>query len=404
MRIAICDNIDLFVPFDPADIRTDEERFMARAIELALKGAGKTSPNPLVGAVITQGSAVVGEGYHEQAGKPHAEVNALRAAGDSARGATMYVNLEPCNHHGRTPPCTEAIIAAGIKRVVIATRDPNPLVNGQGVQRLRAAGVDVVEGVLAQAGKTLNEAFFHFIRTGRPFVVLKYAMTLDGKAATAGGQSRWISGEASRQCVHQLRSRYDAVMTGIGTVLADDPMLTARPSGSQGRDPIRIILDSRLRIPLDAKLLHLESEAPTWIVTTPLAPAAKRAALEDLAKRAHSPLEVLTMPVHEGRVELPTLMRELGGRGVTSLLLEGGASLNGAALTSGIVDKIVCFIAPKIFGGATAPGPVGGAGVAEIGRAWRLTRIRLGLADGDIVITGYIGHQSPEEGAACSAG
>lgn len=404
MCIAISNAIDLILPFNPSDVRTEEERFMARAIELALKGAGRTSPNPLVGAVITQGTEIVGEGFHEKAGKPHAEVNALRDAGDTAKGATLYVNLEPCNHHGRTPPCTEAIIAAGIRRVVIATRDPNPLVNGQGVERLRAAGIEVVEGVLAEAGYLLNEAFFHFISNGRPFVALKYAMTLDGKAATAGGQSRWISGEASRECVHQLRSHYDAVMTGIGTVLTDDPMLTARPSSTGGRDPIRVILDSRLRIPLDAKLLHLKSEAPTWIVTTELAPAAKRAAVEELAKRAEPPLELIVMPVHEGRIALPALMEELGQREVTSILVEGGPSLNGAALASRIVNKVICFIAPKMFGGDAAPGPVGGTGVADISSAWRLTRIRVGRAGEDIVITGYIEHHPSGEGALCSAG
>ncbi len=362
----------------------NDTAFMARALALARRAAGRTSPNPLVGAVVVKDGRVVGEGYHQKAGTPHAEVHALAAAGTGARGATLYVTLEPCSHHGRTPPCTEAILAAGVRRVVAAVQDPNPRVAGRGFERLREAGVEVTAGVLEEEARRLNEAFFVYVTAGRPFVAMKTAMTLDGKIATACGESRWISGEASRALAHRLRSELDAVMVGIGTALADDPQLTARPPGTASRDPVRIVVDSALRLPPDARLLQLDSPAPTWVATTERAPAERRRALEAAGA------EVLVLPERDGRVDLAALMAELGRREVTSVLLEGGATLNAAALAAGVVDKVLCFVAPKVVGGAAAPGPVGGPGVERLAGAWRVERLAAEAVGEDILLTGYL--------------
>lgn len=375
-----------------------DEALMARALELARFGAGHTSPNPMVGALVVSDGQVVGEGYHRQAGTPHAEVHALDAAGRSAHGATLYVSLEPCDHHGRTPPCTEAILAAGIRRVVAAVRDPNPRVAGRGIVRLREAGVEVTEGVLEAEAARLNEAFFHYITRGVPFLTMKYAMTLDGKIATATGDSRWISGAGSRAMAHRLRSENDAVMVGVGTVLRDDPLLTARPPDSKGRDPIRLVLDSRLSLPAAARVLRADSPAPTWVVTTPLAPADRRRATEEAARESPAPVEVITVPAAGGRVDLRALFQELGRRGLTSVLLEGGATVNAAALAEGLVQKIVCFVAPKLFGGGSAaPGPVAGQGVKAADEARYLKRLRVESIGDDVMITGYL---ETEEGGA----
>lgn len=356
---------------------------MGRALRLARRGAGATSPNPMVGAVVVREGRVVGEGFHRRAGTPHAEVHALRAAGPLAAGATLYVTLEPCDHHGRTPPCTEAILAAGVRRVVAAVADPNPLVAGRGLERLRGAGVDVVVGVREGEARELNESFFKYITTGRPFVTLKYAMSLDGKAAARTGASRWISGEASRALAHRLRARHDAVMVGVGTALADDPLLTVRHGG--GRDPVRIVVDSRLRLPPAARVVAAAaaSAAPTWVAATPEAPAERRAALEAAGAT------VITVPDREGRVDLAALMDELGRREVTSVLLEGGPTLAAAALDAGLVDKVAAFVAPLLLGGAAAPGPVGGTGVPTPAEGLRLERVRVRRVGGDLLITGY---------------
>lgn len=375
-----------------------DETFMARALELARLGAGHTSPNPMVGALVVSDGQVVGEGYHRQAGTPHAEVHALNAAGRAAAGATLYVSLEPCDHHGRTPPCTEAILVAGIRRVVVAVRDPNPRVAGRGSARLREAGIEVTEGVLEAEAARLNEAFFHYMTRGRPFLTMKYAMTLDGRIATATGDSRWVSGAGSRAMAHRLRSEHDAVMVGIGTVLRDDPLLTARPPDGNGRDPIRIILDSRLSLPATARVLRADSPAPTWVVATPLAPADRRQVIEEAARESPAPLEVITVPAAAGRVDLRALFQELGRRGLTSVLLEGGATVNAAALAAGLVQKIVCFVAPKLFGGGiAAPGPVAGQGVATPAEARYLKRVHVESIGDDAMITGYL---DAEEGDA----
>lgn len=356
---------------------------MRRALRLARRAAGRTSPNPMVGAVVVRDGRVVGEGYHRRAGTPHAEAHALRAAGDRAAGATLYVTLEPCDHHGQTPPCTDAIIAAGVRRVVAATADPNPRVAGRGLDRLRAAGLEVRTGILAGEARALNEAFLKFITTGRPFVTWKYAVSLDGRVAAHTGLSRWISGERSRALVHRLRAEVDAVMVGVGTALADDPLLTARGPG--GRDPVRIVVDSHLRMPATARVISPGSKAPTWIATTHLAPAERRRALEGAGA------EVMVLPAAGDRVHLPSLMDELGRREVTSVLCEGGPTLAAALLEASLIDKVCCFISPSLIGGGGAPGALAGTGRPSPAEAWRLERPAWRRVGEDFLITGYLG-------------
>ncbi|NLW07490.1 MAG: bifunctional diaminohydroxyphosphoribosylaminopyrimidine deaminase/5-amino-6-(5-phosphoribosylamino)uracil reductase RibD [Clostridia bacterium] len=357
---------------------------MRRALELAARGLGRTSPNPAVGAVIVRDGRVVGEGYHQRAGTPHAEIHALRAAAEAARGGTLYVTLEPCCHFGRTPPCTEAIIAAGINRVVAAMPDPNPGVAGKGFDILRQAGIKVEIGLLAEEARRLNEAFAKFISRGLPWVTLKMALTLDGKIATRTGASRWITGPTSRTRVHELRDKHDAILVGIGTVLKDDPLLTTRLPGGRGRDAVRIILDSRLRLPLTARVINLDSVAPTVVATTEAAPASARQQLLDRG------VEVLTLPAEAGRVAWQPLLAELARRNITSVLVEGGAEVNASALAAGVVDKIIAFIAPKIFGGTVAPGPVGGQGVTLPGEAWQLDNLTVEPCGEDVMLSAYL--------------
>jgi len=360
-----------------------DEHYMRIALELAAKARGRTSPNPLVGAVVVKDGIIVGRGYHEKAGTPHAEVHALREAGERARGATIYVTLEPCSHYGRTPPCSEAVIKAGVARCVAAMVDPNPLVAGRGLAQIRQAGIEVASGVLEEEARRLNEVFIKYITTKRPFIVMKSAMTLDGKIATHTGHSRWITGPAARERVHRLRDEYDAIMVGIGTVLADDPALTTRlPEG--GRDPVRIILDSQARIPLKARVLTQQSTAPTIIATTVRAPQEKIRALEEAGAR------VMVIPEDKGKVDLKLLIDRLGQAGITGILLEGGGQVNGAALEAGIVDKVVWFVAPKLIGGKASPGPVGGAGVTTMDQAVKLSRIRVEQVGEDFMFAGYI--------------
>lgn len=362
---------------------TDKDReYMRRALELAGRGAGRTSPNPMVGAVVVKDDRVVGEGYHQRAGTPHAEVHALKAAGDEARGATMYVTLEPCCHHGRTGPCTEAVIAAGIKRVVAAMTDPNPKVAGQGLARLRTAGLEVEEGLLAAEAARLNESFIKWVCTGMPFGILKTGMTLDGKIATRTGNSKWITGPAARLRVHRLRDTSDAILVGIRTVLADDPELTTRlPEG--GRNPVRVIVDSRARTPLTAKVAS-DGQAPTLIAVTADAPP------ENIAALAAKGAQILVLPRGETGVELRALFKALGERKLTSVLIEGGATVNAAALAANLVDKIEFFVAPKILGGATAPGPVGGQGPATLDEAVLLEDAAAEAVGEDILISAYV--------------
>ena len=330
-----------------------EEQFMRRAIELAKQGLGWTSPNPMVGAVIVKDGRVIGEGYHHRCGELHAERNALAACSEDPAGATMYVTLEPCCHTGRTPPCTEAILERGIARVVVGSRDPNPKVAGGGVAVLRSHGIDVTEDFLRTECDALNPVFFHYITTKTPYVAMKYAMTADGKIATCTGASKWITGETARQHVHTLRHRYTGIMAGSGTVLADDPMLNCRIDG--GRDPVRIICDSRLRIPLDSQLCRTAGEQRT-IVACAQGDPEKKTILEDMG------ITVLDLPDETGRVDLPALMAALGAMEIDGILLEGGGTLNEDMLQKGLVNRVYAYIAPKIFGGREAKTPVEGRG------------------------------------------
>ena len=367
---------------------TEDERYIRLALELARKGLGTTSPNPMVGAVVVKGKMIVGRGYHHRAGEPHAEILALRQAGTQARGATLYLNLEPCDHFGRTPPCTRAILEAGIRRVVAGMKDPNPLVSGGGIRRLRRAGVRVDVGVLEKECRELNEPFCKYITRKRPFVTLKAAASLDGKVATRSGDSRWISSETSRNYVHRLRQATDAVMVGIGTVLKDDPLLTVRlPGGGKFRQPLRVIVDSRLRIPLHSQLVRTAREYPILVATT------RAASLSRKRRLAAANVEVAMIAKDaRGHVSLRGLMKELARRGVVSLLLEGSSTLNASALKEGVVDRLLFFLAPKIIGGKRAPGVIGGDGAPRIkdAEAWEIMKVkRIGP---DILIEGVPGN------------
>lgn len=359
------------------------EKYMRLALDLALKAQGMTRPNPLVGAVIVKDGHVVGTGYHRKAGGPHAEVFALCEAGSKARGGTIYTNLEPCSHQGRTPPCAGQIIDAGLSRVVSAMEDPNPRVAGRGFDLLRKAGVEVSVGVLAGEARKVNEAFCKYITRGVPFVALKTATTLDGKVATTTGMSRWITGEESRHFVHQLRQYYDAILTGAGTVLKDDPRLNVRLT-DKGQDPIRVVVDSRGRIPLEAKVFILPAKDPTILAVTTEAPPEKIARLQEMG------VQVLVLPAKEGRVDLHALLKELGKREITSLLVEAGGTLNYSLLADGLVDKAYIFLAPLIFGGQSAPTSVDGQGIEDIAHAWRLEDMGIDKYGEDILLTGYI--------------
>lgn len=360
---------------------TDED-FMREALRIARYAEGRTSPNPLVGAVIVRDGRIIAEGWHRKAGTPHAEIHALRMAGDLARGATLYVTLEPCSHYGRTGPCAKAVAEAGIARVVVAVQDPNPKVAGRGLSMLREAGIEVRCGVLADEAARLNEVFLHWITTGMPFVVLKTAMTLDGKIATSAGDSQWITGEASRLRVHELRDRCDAILVGIGTVLHDDPSLTTRLPDRQGRNPLRIVLDSEARTPLSAKLLT-DGAARTLIAVTEQAPKARVEALRQAGA------EVLVCGAGP-RVDAVELLRTLGGREVSSLLVEGGGRVNDALLQAGLVDKVYAFIAPKLIGGRDALTPVEGEGRERLADAVQLTGLTAETIGEDILLTGYV--------------
>lgn len=360
-----------------------DERYMWQALDLAAKGLGATSPNPMVGAVLVKGGEIIGTGYHQRAGCPHAEILALDEAGEGARGATLYVTLEPCSHTGRTPPCVDRIIQAGVRKVVAAMQDPNPLVHGRGLGRLSDAGIKVKTGVLKEKAARLNEVFVHYITTKRPFVTMKAAMTLDGKIATRTGASRWISGERSREYGHGLRHQNDAIMAGVGTILADNPRLTTRLS-EESKDAIRIVVDSRARTPLDANII-LNQPEKTWLVTTSLAPPERLAALQERGVKVIQ----LTAAV-DGRVPLTDLMNELGRRELSSVLVEGGSALNHSLLAAGLVHKVYFFIAPMIFGGTDAPSPVGGTGVSEVNEAWRVRDVEINCYESDLLVTGYI--------------
>jgi len=365
---------------------------MDLALALAALGEGTTDPNPMVGAVVVRDGRIVGMGFHERPGAPHAEVRALEAAGPLAQGATLYVNLEPCAHYGRTPPCTRAIIAAGIQRVVAAIEDPDRRVAGRGFAQLREAGIEVIVGIRSDEARRLNELFLKHAATGRPFVLLKAATSLDGRIATVTGASRWITGQEARTLVHRLRARYPAIMVGSGTALADDPELTARTDPPAPRQPLRVVVDSQARLPVTARML--KAPGMTLVATTEAAPAARRQALTAAGA------EVLVLPQRAGRVDLAALMDELGGRGITGVLLEGGAGLNGAMLEQGLVDKVMFFIAPMLIGGKEAPAAIGGTGAAALQDAWRLQDVSWEPCGTDLLVSGYV----PARAAPAAAG
>ena len=352
-------------------------KYMQRAINLAERGRGWTSPNPLVGCVIVKNGKIVAEGYHEKIGGWHAERNAILNSDADITGATVYVTLEPCCHHGRTPPCSNLLIERGIKKVFIGSRDPNPLVSGKGAKQLRTAGVEVVEDFMREECDKLNPIFFHYIQTKRPYVLLKYAMTADGKIATSTGESKWITGETARAKVQETRHQYSAIMVGVETVLADNPMLNSRMPNA--RQPIRVVCDSQLRTPLDCQLVQTANEYRTVIATV----------CEDLQKiEQYRPfgVEMLVCKAKNKRVDLEDLLQKLGEMQIDSLLIEGGSSLNFSALESGMVNRVHCYIAPKLVGGKQAKTPIGGEGIVDLSRAVKLKLVSMEMVGEDILI------------------
>lgn len=357
-----------------------DQYYMGRALALAKKGWGKTSPNPMVGAVVVKNGKIVGEDYHHRAGEPHAEVLALQKAGKKARGADIYITLEPCTHTGRTPPCAPKVIQSGIKRAVIGVSDPNPKVAGKGIKALRDAGIEVKVGVMADECRRLNEVFFHWVTTGKPFVTLKAAFSLDGKIATRGGESKWISSEESRNMVHKMRTGVDAVLVGIGTVLADNPRLTARLNRPV-KQPLPIILDANLRTPLTAEVL--KHPRGCLIVTGKCASSTKRKKLEQSGAR------ILTVVERNGFIEWNTLLKKLGAMEITSLLIEGGAGIFSSAFENRVVNKAVFFIAPILIGGEKAKSMFEGEGFDKLRNCLRLHDVSIRRIGGDIMVQGY---------------
>lgn len=358
----------------------DDKFYMQLAIDLATKTKGQTSPNPNVGAVVVKDGRIVGMGAHLKAGEGHAEVQAIRMAGTNAEGSTIYVTLEPCSHYGKTPPCAELIIKEKVKRVVVATLDPNPLVSGRGIEIIEQAGIEVTVGVLEDEARCLNETFNKYITARLPFVTVKTAMTLDGKIATHTGSSKWITGEASREYVHRLRHEHDAIMIGVGTVLKDNPALTVRTE-QQGINPIRIIIDSSLRTPADANII-IDNQAPTWIFTTKQADQKRIEEFQSLG------IEII-VTTGEQNVPMKEVISYLGEKQVTSVLVEGGAALIGTLFDERLIDKYIGFIAPKIVGGDLAPTSIGGKGIESMGDAVTLDRLELKQYGADICLTGY---------------
>ncbi|SDL07201.1 bifunctional diaminohydroxyphosphoribosylaminopyrimidine deaminase/5-amino-6-(5-phosphoribosylamino)uracil reductase RibD [Natronincola ferrireducens] len=361
-----------------------EKYYMGKALDLAKLGWGKTRPNPLVGAVIVKDGYLVAEGYHHYYGGDHAEVDALKKIDYTAKGATMYVSLEPCSHYGKTPPCVEAIIKSKISRVVIAMEDPNPQVAGKGIRILREHGIEVVTGVMEEEAKKLNEVFIKYITTEKPFCILKTAMTLDGKIATTEGDSKWITAEDARAYVHHIRNRVAGIMVGVGTVLQDNPQLNTRILNKEVRHPTRIIVDSKLRTPLHANVVKTAKEQSTIIVTT------EEASKDKIDKLRTLGVQILKTKGRDGKVDLEDLMIKLGQQKIDSILLEGGGTLNYSTLEAGIVDKMLSFIAPKIIGGQAAITPVEGIGKSLIKDAFIVENIGIQQFQRDILIEGYI--------------
>ena len=367
-----------------------DQNYMLQAIQLAKQGEGWTNPNPMVGAVIVKNGRIIGKGYHKKCGELHAERNAIASLTESAEGATIYVTLEPCCHYGKTPPCTEAIIEQKIKRVVIGSRDPNPKVSGKGIKMLQEAGIEVIEDFMREECDRLNPEFFHYITTKTPYVVMKYAMTLDGKIATKTGASKWITGEAARAEVQHMRHRYMGIMAGIGTVLADDPMLNVRVEG--WKSPIRILCDSGLRIPLDGQIVKSAGKYRTIVAY------ADSENTEAKRKRLHEMgVETICCPDENNQVDLKKLMKYLGEEGIDSILLEGGGTLNDSALRAGIVQEVQAFIAPKLFGGMNSKTPVEGIGVRFPSEAVKLKCTDICQIGEDIRITCQVCGKEQEE-------
>lgn len=361
-----------------------DQCFMRRAIGLAAKANGRTSPNPMVGAIIVNSGQIVGEGYHKQAGTPHAEPQALNQAKGCARGATMYLTLEPCCHWGQTPPCTDMIIQSGINKIFVAIEDPNPIVAGKGIKQIRQAGIEVDVGLCHNEAYQLNEVFIKNMTMKQPFVILKAATSLDGKIATVTGESQWITSSTTRQKGRELRGKVDAILVGISTVLEDNPSLTTRLPRRDSRDPIRIIVDSHCRTPTKAKIFNPESHAKVIVATTEFASKVKIEELESAGA------DVLILDTNDKRVCLTSLMNRLMELGITSVLIEGGSEIYSSALDAGIVDKIMFFIAPKLIGGQSAPGIIGGNGIKNLSEAidiynWEITKIGK-----DFLVEGYL--------------
>lgn len=375
-----------------------DQIYMKRALDLAKRGLGRVSPNPMVGAVLVKDGKVIGEGYHGFYGGPHAEVAALASSGESPEGSTLYVTLEPCCHYGKTPPCTQAVIAAGIKRVVVAMLDPNPLVAGRGVELLQLAGIEVTVGLLEAESRQLNEVFICYISEKRPFTILKSAMSLDGKIATAGGQSQWITSEAARRHGHETRARVKAIMVGIGTVLADDPLLTCRLSVEGGTigehaNPIRLVADTALRTPLNSKLVQTAQETPLWLICGAGAGQSdgKREALEAAG------VKIIEVSVaSDGRIHLGEAMKQLAEAKIDSLLVEGGSQLSDAVLREGVVDEINFYMAPMIIGGQGAKGAIGGLGADLLSEAVKLKEMTMEAIGTDWLIRAKIDKQGNE--------
>lgn len=361
------------------------EQFMKRALELARRGEGRVSPNPMVGCVVVKDGRVIAEGWHEKVGEYHAERNALLRCTEDPAGADLYVTLEPCCHHGRTPPCTEIIMEKKIGRVFVAALDVNPLVAGNGVRILREAGIDVEVGLLEEEAKELNEVFYHFFETGRPFIAMKYAMTLDGKIACHTGDSQWITNEQSRAFVHGLRKKYSAILVGIGTALADDPMLNCRTE--EGVDPLRIVLDTGLRLPADSNLAKTAHDIPTMVVTCDTTLETEEGSAKAAALRACG-AEVLSAGTTS--VGLSNLLQTLAERKIDSILVEGGGTVNASFLEAGLVDRVYAFLGPKLVGGAESNSPVEGSGVDRMADAAELEQIEVQRFGEDVLVTGRV--------------
>lgn len=358
-----------------------DKRYMRLALRLALRGAGRTSPNPMVGAVLVQDGRIIATGYHQRVGGDHAEIVVLKRAGKRARGATLYLNLEPCSHKGRTPPCTLSLIHAGVKRVVAGMVDPNPLVSGRGIRTLGRAGIQVHVGFLEAECRELNEAFRKYITRHVPFVILKLAASLDGKIATSTGESQWITGAASRDYVHRMRNQVDAVLVGVGTVLADDPRLTCRLP--RGRDPLRVVLDGHLRIPLAARLLHQREPEKTVVITGSRAPMKKVKAIQSYGA------QVWNFPLRQGGIPFASILKRLGKMGLLSVMIEGGATIASRALRERAVDKVLFFYAPKIIGGE-GRNMIQALGIKKVSHSRRIKDMEVKRFGKDFLVSGYL--------------